>query len=267
MPSVWAGRPAAFLALFVAVICLTPSSGHGSVPEADPKAVEVVQRAEEERKGYVGEQIRIEVEIRRPGSRTLHRTLIVHRQEFPGGEERVRFDVLEPLDLQNHRYLFALGDGDDEVWSYEPTRPIVKRVSPKARTRSFLGSSFAIEDLLESGLNHYAYRHLGAGTLNGRPTEQVQRQAHDAPTNYLRQVVHYDAEQHVILQIDSYDANDHKVKVATYSDFVRVGGRWRATSIRMNDTTRDETTHVKLTFSSAGTAFDETLFRSDTLGD
>jgi hypothetical protein len=173
-----------------------------------------------------------------------------------------------PADVKDTRMLtWTHKKGNDDQWLYLPSLKRVKRISSRNKSGSFMGSEFAYEDLGSQEIEKYTYAYLKDETVDGRPTQVIQRTPTDKKSGYSKQVVWMDSAYNQAVKIDFYDRKGELLKTFKFAGFSQYGAYWRPDLIdAVNHQTRKRS---KLTWSDRklGMTLKADAFSKDSLQD
>jgi hypothetical protein len=153
---------------------------------------------------------------------------LVLRHKLVGGARASFLEVTTPADLEGMRFLFLEhADKPSEQYIKIPAARHGVLVSESARKQPFLGSSFAVADLVEPDLDAFTYRFAGETTVLGRPcrlVESVPKKPEDAL--YGKVINALDPTDLLALQREFFDQKDHPLKVWQVRKVERIDGNW-----------------------------------------
>ncbi len=169
-----------------------------------------------------------DVSIRKIRSRTLE-------MENDGDKGLTIFDM--PADVRGTAMLtFSHRQGNDDQWLYLPALKRVKRISATNKSRPFMGSEFAYEDLGSQELPKYSYRWLRDEELNGQQMFVVERIPNYKKSGYTRMVSWIDKKEYRPFKVEYYDRKSSHLKTLTLDNYKQYKKRfWRSSRLEMTN--------------------------------
>jgi hypothetical protein len=151
------------------------------------------------------------------------------------GMEKVYMEVTSPNDLKDTRFLLLdRVAGRDEQFMYVPAMKRSIQLNMETRKQEFLGSDFAVADLVRPELEAFTYTMVGEETLDGRACKLVQGvPKNPADEMYSKSVTAIDPKDNVILRTLVFDANSHPLKTWTIDKLEKIDGNWTPIVQRM----------------------------------
>ena len=126
---------------------------------------------------------------------------------------------------------------DDMLWIYSPSTDRTIQLSGHMLKQSVMGSDLSYEDMMEDRklLDMYSAKILKSETINGRKTWVLQLTAKVSDVNYYKRKVWIDQERHVPLKEELYAKSGQLLKKTTFSNVVKVDGRWFPKKVNYKD--------------------------------
>jgi outer membrane lipoprotein-sorting protein len=115
-----------------------------------------------------------------------------------------------------------------EMWNYLPNVERIVKIPPSMMLQPWMGSDFTNDDLVKQSsiLDDYTHKVLGAQALDGEPSYQVEATPKpDAAVVWGRIVYWVRKSDSIPLKQEFYSERGELVRVLTFSDVRRVGGR------------------------------------------
>jgi outer membrane lipoprotein-sorting protein len=157
-------------------------------------------------------------------------------------------EVTAPADLKDTRFLYLdHRDGPDEQAMYVPAAKRVIRISPQTRTQAFLGSEFAIGDLVQPQVDDATYRFVGETEVGGRHAKLVESvPKNPADAMYSKTIVALDPTDLLVLQTEFFDGKGRSLKVWTIEKLQKIDGVWTPLEQSMQNKQQPHWTKLKL---------------------
>jgi len=161
-------------------------------------------------------------------------------------------EVTAPMDLKDTRFLlFDRVVGRDEQYIYVPASKRSIQVGGQTRKQPFLGSEFAVGDMVQPELDAFTYRFVGEEDVGGRHcklVESVPKTPADAM--YSKTITAIDPTDLLILRTQFFDDSGKLLKVWTVEKLEKVDGNWTPlqqtmTNVQDNHWSRIDLSEVK----------------------
>jgi outer membrane lipoprotein-sorting protein len=158
-------------------------------------------------------------------------------------------EVTAPKDVKGTRFLFLeRATSADEQFVYVPIARRTIRISEETRNQPFLGSDFAVSDMVKSELDAYTYSLVGEAEVGGRRCTLIEMVAKDAASDlYSKRIAAVDAGDLILLRTEFFDAQGKLVKVWTVEDLQKVDGVWTPMQQRMTNVQENKQSRIVLT--------------------
>lgn len=148
------------------------------------------------------------------------------------GELRTSFDLYEN-DLKNFYLEITSGTENGQkvlrlqkdIFVYYPDAEEVIRLSNTSKRNSFLGSSFAYEDMVSNQGGIEAYNPLSCTTEIVDEVEyyKIEMQAKESSETYQYQTLYIPVETNLINKIELFSKSKRHLKTITYSSYRKIG--------------------------------------------
>lgn len=132
---------------------------------------------------------------------------------------------------------------NDNLWMYLPSAERTMKISGHMLRQSFMGSDFSYSDSTERLrlLELYDAAVTGAAELDGRNVYLLELKAKQADANYFTRKLWIDRERYVALRQEMYAKSGKLLKVMTIENVQKVGDRFFAAKVRMEDKLKQNT--------------------------
>jgi negative regulator of sigma E activity len=161
-------------------------------------------------------------------------------------------EVTSPMDLKDTRFLvFDHEKGPDQQFIYVPAAKRAIQVGSQTRKQEFLGSEFAVGDLVQPNIDNYNYRFVGEEDINGRHCKLVEAiPKNPADEMYSKTVIAVDPKDMVVARTQFYDDKGKLLKVWTIEKMEKIDGIWTPlkqlmTNVQDNHWTRLDLSNIK----------------------
>jgi len=157
-------------------------------------------------------------------------------------------EVTAPMDLKDTRFLvFDHEKGRDEQFIYVPAAKRAIQVGPQTRKQDFLGSEFAVGDLVQPDLDAFTYRFVGEEDVGGRHCKLVESvPKNPADEMYAKTVTAVDPTDLVVVRTQFFDGNGKLLKVFTVEKLEKVDGIWTPLVQQMNNVQENHWSKITL---------------------
>lgn len=204
---------------------------------------EIAQKTDEATSGFESSVSTMQMVIVNAAGQKSIRDMRFATLEKEGGEKSL-MEFLSPADVKGTKLLtYQHVDKDDDQWLYLPARKLVKRISGRNKSDSFMGSEFSYEDISSQEVEKYTY----PGEVEEAPCgEKVCYKGVRIPKNrlsgYTKEIVWVDKENFLVRKVEYYDCKNRLLKTAEYSDYKKIDGVWRVGKIDMKNHQNDKET-------------------------
>jgi len=150
-----------------------------------------------------------------------------------------------------------------DLWMYFPKEQDTVRISGHLLKEGMMGSDFSYEDALESDnlSSMYSATVTGEDVVDGRKAYIVELRATTPKAKYDRRVLMVDAERFVVLSEDMFARSGRLLKSMSARKIERIGTRWYATVVVMEDRLRkDSSTTIMMESLKLDIKIDPALF-------
>lgn len=108
----------------------------------------------------------------------------------------------------------------DKQWLYLPNMRRIKKLAPKSRKGSFMGSEFSYSDLIPQSAEDFDYRYLKDEELAQRNCWIVERTPKNKDALYTKQVTWIDQENYANLKTEFYTKKSELLKTLIAEDII-----------------------------------------------
>ncbi len=108
----------------------------------------------------------------------------------------------------------------DKQWLYLPNIRRTKKLAPKGRKGSFMGSELSYSDLIPQSVEDFNYRYLKDGIVNQRNCSIVERTPKSRDSLYSKQITWFDKENLVGLKTEFYTLKSKPVKTLFTTEII-----------------------------------------------
>ena len=146
-------------------------------------------------------------------------------------------EVTAPLDLKDTRFLLLDREkGQDEQYIYSPAARRAVRVGPQTRKQAFLGTEFAVGDLVQPEVDDATYRLVGDEDVGGRKCKLVEATPKDTEdAMYSKTIAAIDPTDLLVMRTQLFDDKGALYKVWTMVKAEKIDGVWTPVLQRMED--------------------------------
>jgi hypothetical protein len=177
------------------------------------------------------------------------RDLELSHKRLSDGTEASYMEVTAPMDLKDTRFLVLDHPaGRDEQFIYVPAVGRVIQVGAQTRKQDFLGSEFAVGDLVQPDVNAFTYKFVGEEDVGGRHcklVEAVPKNPGDAL--YGKTVFAIDPAALVVMRSQFFDDKGRPLKIWTVDKLEQREGRWTPLQQEMNNVQNHHWSRITLT--------------------
>ncbi len=181
--------------------------------------------------------------------RGWERDLELSHKRLSDGTEASYMEVIAPMDLKDTRFLvFDHPSGRDEQFIYVPAAKRTIQVGAQTRKQAFLGSEFAVGDLVQPDVGAFTYKFVGEEDIDGRHCkliEAVPKTPGDAL--YPRTVFAVDPAALVVMRSQFFDDKGQPLKVWTVEKLEQREGLWTPLQQQMTNVQEHHWSRISLT--------------------
>lgn len=172
--------------------------------------------------------------IKMTSDRGFEREITIYRAKQED-IEKIYLEVTAPSDLKDTRFLlFDRLNGKDEQWMYVPAMKRSVQLNNQTRKQDFLGSDFAVADLVRPELDAYNYKLVGEETFDGRACKLIESTPKDASEElYSKSTIAIDPKDNLIVRTLFFDTTGRPVKTWTIDTYEKKDGNWTPVVQRM----------------------------------
>jgi hypothetical protein len=176
------------------------------------------------------------------------RQLQVSRKTI-GDVDASYMEVTAPPDLKDTRFLYLdHREGPDEQFMYVPAAKRAIRISSQTRSQSFIGSEFAVGDLVQPEVDAFTYRFTGETDLGGRHAKLVESiPKNPSDSMYSKTIMAIDPNDLLVLRTEFFDAKGKPLKVWSVEKVEKIDGVWTPLEQLMTNVQQPHWTRLTLT--------------------
>ncbi len=230
--------------------------------------------------GFGSSRSKMTMVIRTRNGDSTSRKLDVSVLERPGLGDLSLMTFDFPADIRGTSLLThpKLESADDQ-WLFLPSINRVKRISSRNRSGAFVSSEFAFEDLSDTHVDDFTYRHLGqeecsiSVDVNGKDSiqsstcDKLERTPVDKHSGYSKQHLLIDNEKLRVVEIEYYDVRGKLLKKLTTERFSLFEGQyWRPLIVTMENVQTGKSTVLSYESLDFGAELDAKDFARSKLG-
>lgn len=190
-------------------------------------ALEIIEKAEEIRRGIKSAQAEITMTIVRP---TWSREMSL--KSWSKGDDFAMFLVTAPARDKGTANLKR----EKEVWSWSPRIERTIKLPPSMMSQSWMGSDFTNDDLVRENtfVNDYTHERLQDSVIDNRDCYKIQLSPkEDAAVIWGKVLIWVDKEHYIQMRSEFYDEDDYLINVMRGMEIQMMGGRMFATRLEM----------------------------------
>lgn len=168
-------------------------------------------------------------------------TRVKTMQAWAVGEKKAFVEFTNPEDF-GVRYLKI----EKDMWIYFPDEQDTVKISGHLLKEGIMGSDVSYEDALESSslLDKYTAEVSGPQEFSGRNTWILTLKAKAKTAPYDMRKMWIDSERYIPLKEEMYAKSGKLLKTSVSSEFIKVGGKWVASRVEMENKLRKNTKTV-----------------------
>ena len=181
--------------------------------------------------------------------RGWERDLELSHKHLSDGTEASYMEVTAPMDLKDTRFLvFDHPVGRDEQFIYVPAAKRAIQVGAQTRKQGFLGSEFAIGDLVQPDIDAFTYSFVGEEDIDGRHCKLVEAVPKTPGDElYGKTVFAIDPTALVVVRSQFFDDKGQPLKVWTVEKLEQRDGLWTPLQQQMNNVQEHHWSRISLT--------------------
>jgi len=147
---------------------------------------------------------------------------------------------LSPADIKGTGFLSIEHSGrDDDQWLYLPAFKKTRRISPGNESDYFVGTDFTFEDLNREDLEDFTYSFLPDAEVDGAVCYHILAvplsEKKLTESGYSKREMLIRKENFVLVYANFYDKSGEKLKTYNADNIKKVGEKWRAYRMEMNN--------------------------------
>ncbi len=181
--------------------------------------------------------------------RGWERDLELSHKHLNDGTDASYMEVTAPMDLKDTRFLvFGRPNGRNEQFIYVPAAKRAIQVGAQTRKQAFLGSEFAVGDLVQPSVDAFTYKFTGEEDIDGRHCkliEAVPKTPDD--TLYGKTVFAVDPTALVVVRSQFFDDKGQPLKVWTVEKLEQREGLWTPLQQQMTNVQEHHWSRISLT--------------------
>lgn len=239
-------------------------AGAASAAEADLAKIEACMRANIPQTLQIKEVELVAVD-RGGGTRSLSGRFYGSREDE---QLRTMVKISAPADLAGAAYLLRERKSGDEMYVYVPALNKVRRVTGAGVDGALWGTDLSYGDVkqINNAFSGGKTRLMGAGTLKGRPTWQLQLIPDPAQASRFSSVQAWvDQKTCVTLQAEFMEGSTARKRLSIEpKDLKQSGGHWYPAAALMTDLKENTQTRLKVVGVSSGVDLAGRLFNPST---
>lgn len=165
------------------------------------------------------------------------RDLELSHMHLNDGTDASYMEVTAPMDLKDTRFLvFDHAHGRDEQFIYVPAAKRAIQVGPQTRKQEFLGSEWAVGDLVQPDFDMFTYSFVGEEDVAGRHCKLIEAVPKNAAEElYSKSIFSVDPADLVVLKSQFFDAKGKLWKVWTIDKLEKIDGIWTPRQQKMTN--------------------------------
>jgi len=230
---------------------------------AAPTGAEIVKSAFSNHSGYVGQRIAATLTtIDKHGDASKASLTIMFREaENEGDGMRSLLRFTSPKTLAGSGILtHELVGNNDKRWLYLANTKTLKRISATTTETTILGSEFTFEDLAFMVLADFDYKFMGEKNIDGRACWEVELTPKSSASQYGRLLSCFDKERKVNLRSQMFARSGEQSKIIKFGDYRQHKGKWRAHTIRAENSHTKRSSELKVIRLKLGLKFAPSIF-------
>jgi outer membrane lipoprotein-sorting protein len=181
--------------------------------------------------------------------RGWERDLELSHKRLSDGTEASYMEVTAPMDLKDTRFLvFDHPSGRDEQFIYVPAARRAIQVGAQTRKQEFLGSEFAVGDLVQPDVGAFTYSFVGEEDVGGHHCKLVEAVPKTPGDElYAKTVFAIDPTALVVMRTQFFDDKGQLLKVWTVEKLEQREGRWTPLQQEMKNVQDHHWSRITLT--------------------
>lgn len=198
-----------------------------SLPLSAQTVVEIIQKAEEVRRGVNSSQGEMTMTIVRP---TWTRSMTM--KSWSKGEDYALILVTAPAKDKG----MATLKREKQVWNWLPKAQRTMKMPPSAMSQSWMNSDFTNDDLVREAsiITDYDHAILKDSTIDGRVCWKLELIPHEDTDIIWGKVISFiDKKDYITLRSEFFDEDGYLVNILNASDVKMMGGKPFATRMEM----------------------------------
>lgn len=148
------------------------------------------------------------------GGRVTKKDFTITTKSFGNDERKTLVEFTRPAKIKLLTYSYP--DRDDDQW-LRLTSGKIKRITPSAKSKSFVNSHFTYEDILSRNVDDYTYDYLGKEKAMGEECYKVESVQTNGDKVYDKTVLFFRKTDYFIMRIDFYKKGKFIKYLANYN--------------------------------------------------
>src|SRR5690554_421918 len=215
------------LQLSFAVLAQTPEERGLAIATAQKARVSNWQDAQSD----------LKMVLRTASGNTTVREIRVKSLEVADDGDKNLMVFEEPKDVQGTAFLsYSHIAGPDDQWIYLPALKRVKRIAPRTKSGSFMGSEFSYEDLASFEVAKYDFKHLRDEACGEHTCHVLEAYPKDDYSGYSKLIFWTEAQDYRTQKIHFYDKKAALLKIMEVKGYELLDDKhWRPTHSVMSN--------------------------------
>lgn len=207
------------------------------VMAAADQGLEVSREADRRDAGWGSSEVSVVMILSDRQGRKSERYMRVRSRELDGDGDQSLVVFDQPRDVEGTAVLtWTHALESDDQWIFLPALKRVKRIAANNKSRPFMGSEFAYEDLASQEVDKYRHTLLRTEPCGRLECFVVEREPRYEHSGYSRQQVWIDTEHYRTQKIAYFDHQGQALKTLGLSDYRQYQDRfWRAARLTMEN--------------------------------
>jgi outer membrane lipoprotein-sorting protein len=183
----------------------------------------IMEAMEKKNKGFVGEKSDMTMTLIDARGRKVLRKMVGMVKEMDDDGDKSKISFLSPKDVKGTKMLtHSHKVKDDDQWLYLPKSRVLRRISSKKKSSSFMASEFSFEDLGSQETGKYNFMWIKDDTMKvgGKSVKvHVIRRISKNKGGYSKVVLYVSPSLNNPLKAEYYNRRKELFKVATFSKY------------------------------------------------
>ncbi|MBC7370008.1 MAG: outer membrane lipoprotein-sorting protein, partial [Bdellovibrionaceae bacterium] len=212
-----------------------------------PVTIEKIGQEISSRLNAKDEEFTVKMKVIEADNTSKERDMKITRLSPGKKEHYVLVRMQEPKDLRGTSLLATYKDGKEERWLYLPSSKQTRRLAAGNKdSASILGSELNTEDF-NINTDHAAKNTLKPETkIDGKDAYVVESDVALVSGSYSKVVTTIAADTFLPIKAECFDKDGKLLKVIQFSDYKKVGAKWRASQINIKNVQNNRGTEIAL---------------------